>query len=318
MLNGASDTWPSTPPAALERAGARRAMMTARRGTTLDPRLDLPSTPIQTVVALAFTRRSGHVLLSEDLRGTGLAGVPFDYLNFKVISGNDEQAPDQDGGPGIELPRPMLAAHIGRLRRRVAGHPKWRNTVHFSKQQLGRYLDSVAAHRTTSNGVFSLMTRWDQLESVLLAHGIDLDRWHAPVRWVHMVRGDEVAQAIERVRTLPGTAGSAYDAGAIMTALDEIEVANAWWERYFETHEITPFRVVYEDYRTTRSATLRDVLAWMRCDGVEDVEATASLSVDTASPERGGRDYAEESAAWRARFLADHAEFGGRTTDEGS
>jgi LPS sulfotransferase NodH len=144
----------------------------------------------------------------------------------------------------------------------------------------------------------------------MLRRGLDASMWGVPVRWVRIVREDEVRQAISLVRAeqsnqwnsnMAATADTRYDESAIARAIATIREANAAWDSHFAAIGETPLRVSYEQLTRDPDATVRRVVA------------AAGVSLDAVPPPQTRRQSDGESARWAERFVAARPEFAPRT-----
>ena len=137
-------------------------MAWAPRSTLSGPESDLPpyAGPVSTVL-IAFTPRSGSTLLAHALRGTGLCGVPHEYLNF---------------------------VHMDDFRHRLGPLP------------VTSLLAWLKRHRTTPNGVFGIKASVLHLQEELLVHNISPRAVFGAVRCVWIERADKVRQAVSFAR----------------------------------------------------------------------------------------------------------------------
>jgi trehalose 2-sulfotransferase len=138
---------------------------------------------------------------------------------------------------------------------------------------------------TTPNGVFGAKLMWgtlDELVAKLAPPTADrdlavLEAAFGPVRFVHLHREDEVAQAVswlraEQTRTWwagdpGGTAAEPHYVEAGITALlDTVAEHNAAWRAWFTRYGVTPHEITYEQLTTDLTGTTRGVLSYLGLD----------------------------------------------------
>lgn len=254
------------------------------------------------VLAIASVHRTGSTLLCSILRATHAAGTPMEYLN--IHTHNFTTFRERHGVPRLSA----RGAAIGAARR-LTGRAAWRNVDYFSRVSWAEYLRTAARVATTPNGVFGIKMHWNQYDEHMLRRGLDAGMWGAPVRWVRIVREDEVRQAISLVRAeqsnqwnsnMTATAGTRYDETAIERAITTIRDANASWDAHFAAIGASPVRVSYEELTREPDAAVRRVVA------------AAGVTLDSVPPPQTKRQSDGESARWAERFLAARPEYAPR------
>ncbi len=139
---------------------SHRAATRQRLAEAMSERFDLPAAEPRRRFLFVAEPRSGGSFLAEALRATGTAGVPFEYLNPRLIE--------------------AFAERFG-----VSGKP-------LAQQ----YTEHLLRHRTTPNGVFTLKTLVEQVAPRLKRNDV-LSRFIASADKVFvMYRGDKLAQAV--------------------------------------------------------------------------------------------------------------------------
>lgn len=239
---------------------------------------------------LCATPRSGSTLLCDLLTGAG-AGRPNSFYRQEDIA--------------------EWAEH-------------WGLTLPTSDPGFPRaYLDAVRREGRGGTGVFGMRLMWESLGplsevlSEIFPHcdgdAARLEAAFGPLRYVHLSRQDRVAQAISRVRAeqsglwhrsadgsererLGPPKEPAYDAAHIASVLAEIDAAERGWQEWFSRHAILPVPLSYETLAADPAGTLARVLDALGLDP----SAAAGLAPRTA------RLADAESAAWAARFRAEH------------
>ena len=250
-------------------------------------------------LAIASVERTGSTLLCSILRGTQMAGTPIEYLNIQT--NNFARFREAHAVPRL---KPHLRA-IGRLRTMVGRRFPWRNIDWFDDSSWREYLEAIARVNVTPNGVFGLKMHWNQYERHMLALGVDVSLWGAPVSWVRITRENELRQAISFVRAAQTESWNSnmaankdphYDASAIIAALDRISHENAQWDAYFSANGITPLHITYEQLTREMDATIRLIMDHI------------GAHVDEVPPPATKSQSDELNAQWAQRFVAEHPE----------
>jgi LPS sulfotransferase NodH len=279
------------------------------RIATLDPRLDLPPAPLRKILVIASQARSGSNLLSEDLRVSGSAGVPREYLNPDFVYPEERTFE----GSRITSPRSRRTWHAAQG---VLNRADRKVSVPFgavSARSVEDYLRGVARVRTTPNGVFSIKILADHFPRYIgRRREVSPSHLGVPVTWISLVRRDVLGQAISWVRAFQSKSwmkgvvsdgprlsdvveppAPSYDRNAIATRIATIEEQATFWADYFDRHEIEPLVVTYEDYVADRRGGVDQVL---------DFAGLAASSFDLGTIPRQADEITE---AWRERFLAE-------------
>jgi len=160
----------------------------------------------------------------------------------------------------------------------------------------------VRAHRTHHDGWFGVKIHHHHLRRVFLDQGRDPIAWLGDPRWIWIQRRDKLAQAISWARALQtgrwashqrGLLPPIYRRAHIQGRLDAIHAAEVGWSSFFESHELTPLRIDYEDLVQHRETQILRALSHL---GAEPT------SVIPAHPILSQTDHI--NARWRARFSA--------------
>ena len=252
--------------------------------------------PIPRTYFVCATPRSGSTLLCKSLASTGVAGKPEEYFERLRHSGLPRE-------PREYFDEPADPAVLDLLPPTRTGDPAAADL----ERELPRYL----AEGTTPNGVFGSKLMWGYFGDLLARLGTTPDgpalaviaETFGPVRWIHVTRGDKVAQAVSLWRALqtrawnaaddPGEVHPVYDARGIAHLRDQLLAHDAAWRDWFAAQGIEPHVVEYETFAREHTATLRGVLAHL------------GLEVDHIPEPPMRRQGDERSDRWVARFNED-------------
>lgn len=180
---------------------------------------------------LCATPRTGSTLLCSLLTSTNVLGSPESYFRVQ----DEETWAERLGVPAVG----------GRVR------------------DYGAFAMAVRAAGSTDNGVFAARVMWGSVDRVIegLAPPASqpdveaLEGAFGPLAFIHLTRGDVVAQAVSWARAEQtgywhrgDTTSAAPEADLVrMTDLvEEIESHNALWERWFTANHVRPHRLTYE------------------------------------------------------------------------
>jgi len=253
-----------------------------------DRRLDFPGpVPLRKSYIVASTDRCGSTFLCSMLWQTGVLGAPTEYWNLKRRSG-----PSQKKSVGLQM-----------MERLDVSSP-------------ADYLKKLLACRTSKNGVFGAKAHFFDFEQAFRQFPEMLDTL-SPITYIHIQRQDKVAQAVSMVKALqtgawvslakPQTENLHYDKDLISKCLGFVERQNRDWARWFETHQIDPFVVTYENLIADTTGVVRSVVEFM---GVRNDERR---EVPLPDFEKQGDETNEE---WVARFRREsRADAGSREGD---
>ena len=243
-----------------------------------------------TEVILCATQRCGSTMIIEDMRNTGVMGMPEEW--FVPWSADKE---DADWQAALQSVRKRATGDTDVMAIKVMA-----NQLHDVEQCLATFMDG------DGQGTFP--------------------RFFATFRdahWVKLTRRDVVAQAISRVMSrqtginhatanaddehFAGNLQAGYDKtynakamyryGAILREVAAISLENLAWERFFETHDITPLEFVYEEVAADDDMTHLDTMAQM-------IGIAGPL---TKQPRKLVKLANQRNRNWRNRFYADAA-----------
>ena len=250
------------------------------------------------LLVVASVERTGSTLLCSILRGTLAAGTPVEYLN--IHTQNFVRFRDKYGVPEITLTRRPLSAL-----RKLLGRSAWRDISYFSHHSYLSYLTRLAEVNTTHNGVFGIKMHWNQYKRHMLDLGIDTNYWGVPVRWVRIMRQNEIRQAISFVRASQSESWNSnmevqrepiYDGDAIKSALARIADENTQWQKYFVDNNIVPLDITYEQLTRDMDATVRLVMNHI------------DSPIDTVPAPQTKKQSDATSKEWAERFVLEHPE----------
>ena len=250
------------------------------------------------LLVVASVERTGSTLLCSILRGTLAAGTPVEYLN--IHTQNFVRFRDKYGVPTITPNRLPLSAL-----RKLLGKSAWRDISYFSHRSYLTYLTRLAEVNTTQNGVFGIKMHWNQYKRHMLDLDLNVNYWGVPVRWVRIMRQNEIRQAISFVRASQSESWNSnmevqrepvYDGDAIESALNRIADENAQWQRYFVDNNIVPLDITYEQLTRDMDATVRLVMNHI------------DSPIDTVPAPQTKKQSDVTSKEWAERFVLEHPE----------
>ena len=237
----------------------------------MSPKFDMPVVKTQDRYLICSSLRSGSTLLSQYLHATGVAGVPFEYLNDANM-----QAYGERKGETI--------------------------------QDIGSYIQEIETLRTTSNGVFGMkahfrqtvrMVRTQQLMKEFLKHFDKL---------IKISRHDKIAQAISLCRaTQTGIWTSLhnndeeehsqfiYCSREIAKALSSLFDEDAGWEAAITESGLQALDISYEDLVSKPQDTINTVLQYL---GLKEISIMPLKPLITKQA-----DHINE--CYRSQFLAE-------------
>jgi len=250
----------------------------------------MPGTPTLAYFVCA-TPRSGSTLLCKSIAATGVAGKPEEYFERLRHSG----LPREPRGyfDGID------AAVLELLPETRTGDP--------SETDLDRELPRYLEEGTTPNGVFGSKLMWSYFGDLLARLGTTPDRRapealterFGPPRWIHVTRGDKVAQAVSLWKAVQTRAWNAaeeacaapvYDRRGIEYLRAQVSAHDRAWSDWFAANGVQPLHVEYETFIAAHEETVRRVLHHL------------GVSADHIPDPPLSRQGDERSARWVARF----------------
>ena len=244
-----------------------------------DPRLDFANpVPLRKSYIIASSYRCGSTFLCSELWKSGVLGAPTEYLN--IDAGN------------AAIPS---AAEPGRL------------MVRFGAKTPEDYFVKLVEHRTGRNGIFGMKAHGHHFEAALTWCPSML-KISAPVTFVYINRRDKVAQAVSMAKAMQTNAwisfdqvtgkNTRYDAGFIEQCKNELEQQRLNWWRWFDTNNVTPFVVTYEDLVADKASVVRSIIELLEA-GNDEPEKIDLPPVEKQSD--------EINSEWAQRFAGDGA-----------
>jgi len=226
------------------------------------------------------TPRSGSSLLCEALTNTGIAGRPEEYFQ-----------------PANE----------------IIWKERWGTST------CAEYLSRAIAQCTTPNGVFGVKMMWGYFDHFLhTVHQMpDYKKRKMPVHsmlqaifpnlhYIWIKRRDTVRQAVSQAKAIQTkqwvvrgensrpARKPEFSFMQIDFMVQEIQVHNAAWRRFFTEHHIQPLVIVYEDFVSRYEETVREALQHLGLPGTEAL-AVAPVSMKKQAD--------EQSEQWVQHYL---------------
>jgi len=255
------------------------------------------------------TQRSGSTLLCELLRATDVAGVPDEYFERLRRTGLPRQPREYFEDPSVKD-----------IADRLPSTTPGRSEQSGEFEQWFRY---VLQRGTTPNGVFGAKMMWNYFDDfkqrMAELPGLDdmsfnemLDEVFPRLKIVFIRRRDKVAQAVslwkaiqtQQWRTESESASEElgdenaphvdYDFRAIEHLLNELHRWDARWEDWFHATGRDPIRVFYDEFTTSRAATIGRVLDAL---GIGPPEPAGKKAMERQSDDL--------SLDWVARFRSE-------------
>lgn len=231
---------------------------------------------------ICATPRSGSTLLCSLLRSSGVAGQPESWFRMQ-----DRADWARDWGIGQDY--------------------DW-----------DAYLRAALVAGTGPNGVFGLRLMWNKLGELVTdlggAPSADqaalLARTFGPLSFVHLSRGDPVAQAVSRHRAEASgiwhlgieeaehPATPHYEGARIGEYLREVAGENAAWKRWFAANGIAPLQLVYEDLAANPVGTAARVLDHLGLTTATTLKSPVRRMADATSADWAARYRAEAGPGW--------------------
>lgn len=235
--------------------------------------------PLNRLVVVASTPRSGSTLLFSALHASGIGANEREALN-----------------PAF-FPRHLTGlSHFWYQ----IGRP-YTATARASRRSVRRALRTIAAESTMEDGTLTLKVMWSHLDSVLLSHGLDLDVFGVPIVWIRIRRVDLIQQAVSLSRaqqtnrwksTRDESRTPLFDADHIAEQLEFLVEGNDRWDSYLDARGATPLQVTYEELDADYEGTMRRVFDFI---GASDI---------AVAPPQLARQADQLNAEWIERFLA--------------
>lgn len=208
---------------------------------------------------LCATPRTGSTLLCELLASTGIAGKPESWFRE----------------PDLHTRARNWGMHI-----ESDGSFCYRD-----------FLDAAILAGTTHNGVFGARIMWGTMDSVVQhlrdtnhdSLGTDcevLSRVFGPTHFMYLQREDIVAQAVSwakaeqtntwlKTEKIPTEREVHFDFETIDRYVKTVQQHNAAWTDWFETQDLTPLSLHYEDLVADAASETRSILVGLGLDPAE-------------------------------------------------
>lgn len=212
-------------------------------------------------VLIVSTQRSGSKLLCDLLAGTGLMGLPAEYLNPRGVSAFAECDPQPEylvGPVDVQRSNRSVGASLG-----ASGRVAWfesPRTPYRAGVDLDAYLSFLRRRALTPNGVFTLNAHIDHL-AYLDGAGIEF-RDLGFDKVIYLERADSVAQAVSLSMSAkydywishvadPRPPDASVSRAEVLRALATLE----GWKEYYE-RRVRPevdITLTYESFRADYS-----------------------------------------------------------------
>lgn len=176
-------------------------------------------------------------------------------------------------------------------------NPSWKASIPKGED----FFATMLKRATTPNGIYAM--------KMFSGHRFQgqKHRWVTRLpnlSFVHIRRDDLLGQAISLARalqtrsfvhTVPESRKAAYNRRKIDSALLSIATGQARWEMWFARHEITPLRLVYEDFQEDPESAVQAIADLVGVKGAKIDRSTITRQIQ--------RD--QLSDEWRQRYIAE-------------
>ena len=264
---------------------------------------------------ICSTPRTGSSLLCDALTGTGVAGRPEEYFQFRARTGFPRRPQEYFEGAGDPEIFEILGPRTG-----VEDVETRYDPSRFERYE--QYLDWALGAGTTPNGVFGAKVMWGYFNGFVT--GL---RWALPGRrqrlpvpelvqsvfpnltYIAVSWRDKVRQVVSLWRVLQTWSWSSdqkaartaadhltYSHAAIAHLIRDIEEHELGWRSFFRERGVEPFDVVYENFAARYEDTIRDILRHL---GMPEAE-TVAIDQPTRRPQAD-----DLSRRWAERYRAE-------------
>jgi LPS sulfotransferase NodH len=253
------------------------------------------------------TQRSGSSLLCELLKGTEVAGVPEEFFEALRSTGLPRQPRQYFEDRALED-----------IAQRLAPSEPGRPEPHGEFEGWFRY---ALQRGTAPNGVFGAKMMWNYFDDfrgrVRELPGLGdvtfneaLHKLFPQLRIIFVRRRNKVAQAVSLWKAIQtqqwrneddlsrSDLSADYDYRALKHLVNELHLWDARWEDWFHATGREPIRVIYEDFVSTRAATVGRVLDAL---GISPREPESEMGPMTPQADDVSQD-------WVFRFRQDDAD----------
>lgn len=181
-------------------------------------------------IVIASTYRSGSSFLSSLMWRTGCFGAPWEYFNYESV---------------MEYMQIRLHA-----------------------ENFDDYLIKLMKCRTSASGVFSVKAHFHHFDNIVSKSriGVGLAR---KSKYLYIDRRDKIEQAVSLAKAIQTNAWISlttarqtplfYNFDFICACYEELQAQAMEWQHWFETHEVTPFVVTYEEIVADPKVSLRKI-----------------------------------------------------------
>lgn len=263
---------------------------------------------------ICSTPRTGSSLLCDALTGTGIAGRPEEYFQFRARTGEPRRPREYFEG----AEDPEIFSILGTRTRGEEDEERY-DPSRFPRYE--DYLTWAIDQGTTPNGVFGAKVMWGYFNGFVTGlrwalpgrQRVPLERLAASVfpnlHYIWITREDRVAQAVSLWRALQSWSWSSdqnpdlntvehlrYSYPAIRHLLGDIEEHDRAWAGFFDQCGVDPYVVSYERFRAALPETVLGILDYLGLATSRGV-AIPSLRRRTQSDDL--------SRTWAERFRED-------------
>lgn len=242
-------------------------------------------------IILCATQRSGSTMIVEDMRASGVLGIPGEYLiGWSPEAGRNwprafTKALERGRGANSVRALKLMARQLVTLEACLAQSGDIRPAApgpyaHAAAQLVGAHLVYICRGDTVKQAISREMAAQTGINHATAK----ADDPHFAGKLMRGYRDDYNAQ----VR---------YDFARLKARYDAIQQENAIWQQAFSDWRVAPQRILYEDY--TKDARPH----------LEAMAAAAGVRLPAALPPRHMVKLANQvSAEWEARFRSDLGE----------
>lgn len=202
---------------------------------------------------ICATPRTGSTLLCDLLASTGKTGSPDSFFSGRFM--------------------PSWADQWGVTPADVLGEPRFSKAYLMAAIEAGKGASSMFGLRLMRDSVDELDALIDRVYPGFLAGKVRHEKAFGTVRYIHLFRGDKLAQAVSLVKAEQtglwhvapdgseiermGPPGEpAYDFDRLHREIEKLESDDLAWSSWFSAQGISPLRINYEDLSTDPASAL--------------------------------------------------------------
>ena len=174
----------------------------------------------------------------------------------------------------------------------------------WNANNLIEYINCLKEKRTDNNGVLGINAHFYQMRKVFISSNLEFEDYFPNPKYIYISRKNHLEQAISFIRAMQTNRWistedeqqpSQFNFEQIEYRLEQIRTEERSWEEYFSQKNISPYRIIYEEFSENYKMILRQVLQFL------EIKIPLNLEIPQPLLKKMRDDITSE---WKSTYIA--------------